>query len=118
MNQIPFPPFDFEAVSTSNIGEIPRCSDTGGRKSKSRRGPRPGRDKDRSSAKRQTANVLLFGKLRELALYRAEVLSNHGFSVNIPNSRTEATAAIRNGGFDAVVLTYTLSSETVEELTE
>jgi DNA-binding response OmpR family regulator len=60
----------------------------------------------------------MFGKIRELALYRAEVLSTHGFAVSIPANKTEAIAAIRRGGYDVVVLTYTLSNETVEELAE
>ncbi|HKW68647.1 MAG TPA: hypothetical protein VJP04_15245 [Terriglobales bacterium] len=62
--------------------------------------------------------VLMFGKIRELALYRAEVLQAHGFSVAIPTTRAEAIAAIRRGGFDVVVLSYTLSNDTVEEIAE
>jgi hypothetical protein len=62
--------------------------------------------------------VLMFGRIRELALYRAEVLQAHGFNVTIPASKADAIAAIRRGGFDVAVLTYTLSSDTVEELTE
>ena len=62
--------------------------------------------------------VLMFGKIRELALYRAEVLRAHGFSVAIPDSEAEAVAAVQHGGFDVAVLTYTLSNDTVEELTE
>lgn len=62
--------------------------------------------------------VLMFGKIRELALYRAEVLRAHGFSVAIPDSEAEAVAAMQRGGFDVAVLTYTLSNDTVEELTE
>jgi len=62
--------------------------------------------------------VLIFGKLRELALYRAEVLRTHGFAVSISGSQAEAVAAIRSGGFDVIVLSYTLSNDTVEEVTE
>lgn len=62
--------------------------------------------------------VLIFGSLRELALYRAEVLRAHGFSVAIPESKTETIAAIRHGSYDVVVLSYTLSNDTVEEITE
>ena len=62
--------------------------------------------------------VLMFGKIRELALYRAEVLRVHGFNVTIPASKEDAVAAVLRGGFDVAVLTYTLSSDTVEELTE
>lgn len=60
----------------------------------------------------------MFGKLRELALYRAEVLRAHGYTVIIPDNKTEAVAAVRRGGFDVAVFTYTLSNDTVEELTE
>lgn len=62
--------------------------------------------------------VLMFGKMRELALYRAEVLRAHGFSVAIPATKSDAIAAIRRGGFDVVVLSYTLSNDTVEEVAE
>ena len=63
-------------------------------------------------------NVLLFGSNRELALYRAEVLNYSGFSVVIPRTRQEAIEAIRHGDFDAAILSYTLSADTVEELAE
>jgi len=62
--------------------------------------------------------VLLFGKIRELALYRAEVLRAHGFLVAIPETKAETVAAIRQGNYDVAVFTYTLSNDTVEELTE
>lgn len=62
--------------------------------------------------------ILLFGKIRELALYRAEVLRAHGFLVAIPESKEETVAAIRQGDYDVAVFTYTLSNDTVEELAE
>jgi DNA-binding response OmpR family regulator len=62
--------------------------------------------------------VLLFGRFRELALYRAEVLRSQGFAVVTPFSREESIAAVRRGHFDIAILTYTLSSETVQELAE
>lgn len=62
--------------------------------------------------------ILLFGKIRELALYRAEVLRAHGFLVAIPESKEETVVAIRRGDYDVAVFTYTLSNDTVEELTE
>lgn len=62
--------------------------------------------------------ILMFGKIRELALYRAEVLRAHGFLVAIPESKAEAVGAIRRGDFDVAVLTYTLSNDTVQELVE
>jgi hypothetical protein len=62
--------------------------------------------------------VLMFGRIRELALYRAAVLRDRGFEVSTPETREEAIAAIRRGHFDVVVLTYTLSNEIVLELGE
>lgn len=62
--------------------------------------------------------VLMFGRLRELALYRAAVLRDRGFDVTTPQDREEAVNAIRKGGYDIVVLTYTLSNETVQELAQ
>ncbi len=75
--------------------------------------------KDRSNARSTTGNrVLLIGRLRELALYRAEVLRTHGFQVLTPETPAEAMELIPRGGFDIAVLTYTLSSDLVEELAE
>jgi len=62
--------------------------------------------------------VLMYGRIRELALYRAAVLQDRGFSVMTPETLEEAAAAIRQGGFDTVVLTYTLPNEVVQELAE
>jgi len=60
----------------------------------------------------------MFGRIFELALYRAEVLRSHGYSVATPKSKTETVALIEDGEFDALVLSYTLESETAEELVE
>jgi hypothetical protein len=62
--------------------------------------------------------VLILGHIRELALYRAEVLRAHGFSVATPRTEDEMKAAIRRGSFDVAVLSYTLPSDTVEEMAE
>jgi hypothetical protein len=62
--------------------------------------------------------ILLFGTHRELALYRAEVLRHSGFSVVTPTTRQDALALIRSGDIDAVILSYTLAAEAVEELAE
>jgi CheY-like chemotaxis protein len=81
--------------------------------------PRGRRKKDKCNARTTTGNrVLLVGRLRELALYRAEVLSTHGFRVLTPETTAEAMDVIRRSQFDIAVLTYTLSSHVVEELTE
>jgi CheY-like chemotaxis protein len=91
-------------------------------------GPRKGlapSSKPRSSIdgkqlnKSEDANrILLLGRVQELALYRAEVLQDRGFEVRVSTNREEALKLIRRGDFDAVVLSYTLSSDTVEELAE
>jgi DNA-binding NarL/FixJ family response regulator len=74
----------------------------------------------RQSPRRKTTGnrVLMFGRIRELALYRAEVLRDRGFQVATPENLEEAVAAIRRGGFDIAVLTYTLSNSTVLQLSE
>lgn len=76
---------------------------------------RPGRQK-LSRRATEGNHVLMLGRLRELALYRAEVLRERGFAVTVPDSKDEAVKLIRRGTFDIAVLTYTLSTETVEEL--
>lgn len=82
-----------------------------GSRSRSERGKK-------SDGNARAKRVLLFGRLRELALYRAEVLRQNGFHVITPSNRAEAVAAIESGELGAVILSYTLSSETVEEMAE
>jgi len=60
----------------------------------------------------------MVGQMRELLLYRAEVLRQSGFKVIPMQSKEEAIAAIKRGSFDAAILSYTLSSDAVEELSE
>jgi uroporphyrinogen-III synthase len=78
----------------------------------------PDGGKDRSPKPNNSKRILVFGRLLELALYRAEVLRNRGFSVMTPKTKAEAIAVIETGEFDALVLSYTLSSDTAEELIE
>lgn len=68
-------------------------------------------------AKKQPT-VLLFGQMRELALYRAEVLQARGYHVLTPGNRPDVEAAIHAGGFDIAVLSYTLPSATVKDISE
>jgi hypothetical protein len=77
-------------------------------------------DKRRGAARRRMAGnrVLLLGKLRELALYRAEVLRERGFEVKIPAGTKESVAEITRGAYDVAVLSYTLPSEEVEQMAE
>jgi hypothetical protein len=76
------------------------------------------RKKQSIGPKTQRNRILLFGRWRELALYRAEVLRSQGFSVTTPDTKEEAVSIIRRGHFDIAILTYTLSSDTVQELAE
>lgn len=80
-----------------------------GERSKPRRATRESRD---------SARVLIVGLIRELALYRAEVLRHHGFLVHTPATVDQAMAIIERGDFDIAVLSYTLPSTTVEEIAE
>jgi CheY-like chemotaxis protein len=92
----------------TNVGDRDDFADARGR-----------RTKDKCNARTTTGNrILLVGRLRELALYRAEVLSTHGFRVLTPETPAEAMEVIRRKQFDIAVLTYTLSSDVVEELAE
>ncbi len=86
---------------------------------RSRRSDPPTRAKRQGKkANGRHAKILLFGKNRELALYRAEVLQYSGFRVVTPAARHEAVEAVRRGDFDAAILSYTLSADTVEEIAE
>ena len=62
--------------------------------------------------------VLIVGRIRELALYRAEVLYHHGYRAFTPETQEEAIAIIQTGDFDVAVLSYTLPDTTVQELAE
>jgi CheY-like chemotaxis protein len=69
--------------------------------------------------KRKIGNrVLVVGRQRELALYRAEFLRLAGYSVDTPEDIGEALRMIRNDEFDAIVLSYTLPTEAVQQLAE
>lgn len=62
--------------------------------------------------------VLMLGLVRELALYRAEVLRARGFDVTVCTSEEEAVRLIRSHDFDVAVLSYTLPDSTVRELAD
>ena len=62
--------------------------------------------------------VLVLGRQRELALYRAEFLRLAGYSVDTPEDEDEALRIIRRNEFDAIVLTYTLPTVTVQRMAE
>lgn len=58
----------------------------------------------------------MLGKHLELGLYRAEYLRSHGYNVIFPATRQEAVASVNAGGYDVVVLSYTLTDGTAIEL--
>ncbi|HEU5231739.1 MAG TPA: response regulator [Terriglobales bacterium] len=91
------------------------CSDESGSTPPS---PEQRHKEHREDRKTGGRRVLLIGKFRELALYRAEVLRMHGFRVSTPATVAAAMEAIRRREFDIVVLSYTLASDVVEELAE
>jgi hypothetical protein len=62
--------------------------------------------------------VMLFGRLRELALYRAEVLRMSGFTTIIPETKEEAADILKRCALDVAVFSYTLPSAVVEELSD
>lgn len=88
-----------------------------GGRNRRRQHPERGKPK-RAGSNRDTARVLLVGLIRELALYRAEVLRHHGFLVHTPATVDQAMAIIERGDFDVAVLSYTLPTSTVEEIAE
>lgn len=60
----------------------------------------------------------MLGQQLELGHYRTEFLNSHGISVIFPETKDAAFAAIRNGGFDSVILSYSLSDQIAKELVE
>ncbi|HZR64883.1 MAG TPA: hypothetical protein VFA85_07030 [Terriglobales bacterium] len=60
--------------------------------------------------------ILMLGRQLELGHYRAEFLQSYGIHVVFPESKQEAVSAVRAGGYDAILLSYTLSKETTLEL--
>jgi CheY-like chemotaxis protein len=103
--------FAFEVLSSQSIGVL---SGSFANNPKSRR------KKNTAEAakfeKKAGNRVLLVGRMRELALYRAEFLQSAGFSVTTASDVDSAIRVMRRGGFDAIVLSYTLPNESVEYL--
>lgn len=62
--------------------------------------------------------VLLLGRNRELSLFRVHVLQAAGFNVLLPGSKHEALEAVKTSSFDVVLVSYSLSNDTAEELVE
>ena len=59
--------------------------------------------------------VLMLGRQLELGYYRVVYLQSHGFQVIFPENKNAALTAIRAGGFDAAIISYTLSKESAKE---
>jgi hypothetical protein len=83
---------------------------------------RPNREQSprkRSPQEKKLGNrVFIIGRQRELALYRAEFLRLAGCTVSTPENIDEALRLIKRVEFDAIVLSYTLPSETVQWLAD
>lgn len=82
---------------------------------------KPSKNKDKAQGHRTSATrnrVLMLGSIRELALYRAEVLQQHGFHVQIATHRDQALDLIQARNYDVVVLSYTLPDKAVREFAE
>jgi CheY-like chemotaxis protein len=60
----------------------------------------------------------MLGQHLELGWYRGEFLRARGYEVVFPESRKKAVAAIQGGKFDVVILSYSLSHKTTQELLE
>lgn len=60
--------------------------------------------------------ILMLGRQLELGHYRAEFLQSYGIHVVFPESKQEAVSAIKAGGYDVILLSYTLSKKTTQEL--
>ena len=82
---------------------------------------RPSRNKGKAQGHRTLSGrnrVLLLGSIRELALYPAEVLQQHGFHVLIATLHDQALDLIQAGNYDVVVLSYTLPDTAVREFAD
>lgn len=60
--------------------------------------------------------ILVLSQHLELGWYRREYLQNQGYEVAFPESKKEAVDTIQDGKFDVVLLSYSLSHKTSEEL--
>lgn len=85
------------------------------------KGVRGAQNRVKGEAPRRFADrnrVLMLGSIRELALYRAEVLQQHGFHVQIATQREQALDLIQARNYDVVVLSYTLPDSAVREFAD
>jgi len=73
---------------------------------------------ERANKTTERNRVLMLGSIRQLALYRAEVLQQHGFHVHIAINRDQGLDLIHAGNYDVVVLSYTLPDSVVREFAD
>ena len=83
----------------------------------SRKSRRAGKVEDHRKSQEHN-RVLMLGSIRELALYRAEVLRHYGYHVQIATNRDQALDLIHAGNYDVLVLSYTLPDAVVRELAD
>jgi CheY-like chemotaxis protein len=60
--------------------------------------------------------VLMLGQHLELGWYRSEFLRGHGYDVIFPETKKDAVNAITQEGYDVILLSYSLSHKTSQEL--
>ena len=90
----------------------------GGNLPKQSPSPKNKANSERAHKTAERNRVLMLGSIRELALYRAEVLQQHGFHVHIATSRDQGMDLIHAGNYDVVVVSYTLPDQVVRELAD
>ena len=86
---------------------------------RSKAGARPNAS-DEKNTSAGAPRLLIVGSIRELGLYRAEYLRNKGFLVQVsaPPSASEIVATLKQGGFNAVILSYTLPNQLALDLSD
>ena len=106
--------------SRSDIGTVwnPAFASNRPFKSGARKEKRPTSNSHGAPKTSYRNRVLMLGLVRELALYRAEVLRSKGFQVEISLSEEHARDLVRNGNYDVVVVSYTLPDDVVRELAD
>jgi CheY-like chemotaxis protein len=75
-----------------------------------------GKNERASRPKKDGNRVLIVGRQRELALYRAEFLRQAGFIVLTAQDVHDAIRILQRAAFDALVLSYTLPGGDVQYL--
>jgi CheY-like chemotaxis protein len=102
------------------LGDYPSDSRIvlGGNHPKHAANPKNKGNTERPHRSTERNRVLMLGSIRELALYRAEVLQQHGFHVQIATNRDQGLDLIQAGNYDVVVVSYTLPDTVVREFAD